>query len=212
MRLSYWIAGITCPSRPLPTQRIVSAQGIGEGGAVKGLPILGRAGVSPPEGYQSRFALGLFPRPWIFPGFGGRGYPLPYHKAHLMGRGLWEGSRTIRACAYSSQPRACPQRSQNFWYSRSKVIWQRGQTGKVFPSRNRKTWVTGIGLRKDFAEARSGFCRKTILYSRLRGSGHRKWILEFCLQRICNDVQFPDGWICLPLFNQVQIGRRNFAF
>ncbi len=124
----------------------------------KGLPILGRAGVSPPEGYQSRFALGLFPRPWFFPGFGGRGYPLPYHKAHLMGRGLWEGSRTIRACAYSSQPRACPQRSQNFWYSRSKVIWQRGQTGKVFPSRNRKTWVTGIGLRKDFAEARSGFC------------------------------------------------------
>ena len=33
----------------------------------KGLPILGRAGVSPLEGYQSRFALGLFPRPWFFP-------------------------------------------------------------------------------------------------------------------------------------------------
>ena len=35
MRLPYWIAGITCPSRPLPTQRIVFAQGIGEGGTVE---------------------------------------------------------------------------------------------------------------------------------------------------------------------------------
>lgn len=51
------------------------------------------------------------------------------------------------------QSNLCPHRSQNFMYSRSRDIEQRGQIGNVMPSFKSMTSATGIGTRNPTIES-----------------------------------------------------------